>query len=160
MAEIRPALPGEAATIVGLLHALAIELGEARKFRSTEAAVLAHGFGPNRLFRTLLAIEAEIAAGVVVYFPTFSTTRGAPGVYVQDLYVDPGARHAGLGRRLLGAAIRDAQAAWDARYLMLMVYDANTRARAFYAREGFGLGDKERPAMLDGRAFGRLGEVR
>lgn len=159
MTLIRPAVPPDAPAILGLLRALAEELGEGRKFRSTERAIQSHGFGAKRLFSSVLAIKGGVAVGVAVFFPIFSTTRGVPGVYVQDLYVAPEERRRQLGRRLLAAAIREAKAGWGARYLMLMVYDSNSRARAFYAREGFSLPDSERPALLDRDAFEKLAAV-
>jgi GNAT superfamily N-acetyltransferase len=157
--EIRQAVPGDAAVVVALLRSLALTLGEGEKFRSTEAAILRHGFGAERLLWSMLAMEGMGGVGLACYFPTFSTTRGLPGVYVQDLYVAPEARGRGLGRRLLAAVSRDAEADWGAAYLTLLVLDGNSGARTFYRRLGFVLPDNERPAFLDGAAFAALGEV-
>ncbi len=157
--EIRQAVPGDAAVVVDLLRSLALTLGEEEKFRSTEAAILRHGFGADRLLWSMLAMEGMSGVGLACYFPTFSTTRGVPGVYVQDLYVAPEARGRGLGRRLLAAVSRDAAADWGAAYLTLLVLDGNSGARTFYQRLGFVLPDNERPAFLDGAAFAALGEV-
>ncbi len=156
--EIRAAVPGDAAVIVTLLRALADTLGEGEKFRSTEASILRHGFGEDRLLWTMLALDGEQAVGLASYFPTFSTTRGASGVYVQDLYVVPEARGQAIGRRLLAAVSRDAAAGWGAAYLTLLVYDGNSDARAFYQRLGFILPDNERPAFLEGAALAALGQ--
>ena len=157
--EIREAVPGDAAVVVALLRALALTLGEGEKFRSTEASILRHGFGANRLLWSMLAMDGMSGVGLACYFPTFSTTRGAPGVFVQDLYVAPEARGRGLGRGLLAAASRDAEAGWGAAYLTLLVHDGNSVGRAFYERLGFMLPDNERPAFLDGAAFAALGEM-
>lgn len=158
MAEIREAQPEDAGVVVSLLRALAEALGEAAQFRSTEQAIRRWGFGPDRRLWSMLAFAGTEARGVASYFPTFSTTRGAPGVYVQDLYVAPEARGRGLGQQLLAAVIRDAEARWDAAYLMLLVYDHNAAARGFYRRCGMALPDTERPALLDGAAFRALGD--
>lgn len=157
--EIREAVPGDAAVVVALLRALAETLGEGEKFRSTESSILRHGFGADRLLWSMLACDGEQAVGVACYFPTFSTTRGAPGVYLQDLYVAPEARGQGIGRRLLSAVIAASAEGWDANHLLLLVYDDNIAARAFYRRLGFALPDKERPASLGGEAFAALGRV-
>jgi GNAT superfamily N-acetyltransferase len=157
MIEIREALPRDAALVVDLLRALAETLGEADKFRSTEAAIRRFGFGPDRRLWSMLAWSDTRGVGLACYFPTFSTTSGAPGVYVQDLYVAPEARGRGLGQRLLAAVIRDAETRWDAAYLMLLVADGNSNARGFYRRLGFALPDSERPAFLVGPAFAALG---
>ena len=157
MIEIREAVPDDAALVVNLLRALAEALGEGEKFRSTAAAIRRFGFGPDRRLWSMLALEGTNGVGLACYFPTFSTTRGAPGVYVQDLYVAPEVRGRGLGQLLLAAVIRDAQRRWDADYLTLLVYDGNELARGFYRRLGFALPDTERPAFLDGAAFAALG---
>ena len=160
MAEIRAARPEDAGVVVGLLRALAEALGEAAPFGTTEQAIRRWGFGPDRRLWSMLAFAGPEARGVATYFPTFSTTRGAAGVYVQDLYVAPEARGRGLGQQLLAAVIRDAEARWDVAYLMLLVYDDNAAARGFYRRCGMALPDTERPAFLDGAAFAALGDGR
>ena len=156
MIDIRPAVPDDGAVVTGLLRDLADSLGEGEKFRSTEALILQHGFGPGRRLWSLLAWQGPEAVGLATYFPTFSTTRGAPGVYVQDLYVVPEARGGGVGQLLLAAVSRDAEAGWGAAHLTLLVYDQNHGARRFYRRLGFALPDVERPALLDGPAFAAL----
>jgi GNAT superfamily N-acetyltransferase len=40
-------------------------------------------------------------AGMALFFTNYSTWRAAPGVYLEDLYVRPGARRKGYGKRLL-----------------------------------------------------------
>ena len=153
---IRAAMIEDAAIVLGLLRALAREIGDAPKFRSTKAAIRRHGFGPGQLFHTTLAFAGGAPAGLALFFPTFSTTRGAPGVYVQDLYVAPEARGLGLGRLLLRAVGLQAEAAWGATHLTLTVYDDNQPAQAFYRRLGFVLREGEVPASLDGSAFTQL----
>ena len=154
--RLRQAVKADAAVLLDLLTALAREIGDAPAFRSTAAALRRHGFGPGRLFHTTLAFSDATAAGLALYFPTFSTTRGTPGVYVQDLFVAAGARGLGLGRRLLHSVSREAGAAWGATHLTLTVYDDNAAARGFYVRLGFVLRQGEIPASLDGPAFAHL----
>jgi len=158
MAEIREATAADTATVVALLRALAETLGEGEKFRSTEATIRRYGFGADRRLWPLLAFEGQQPVGLATYIPTFSTIRGAPGVYLQDLYVTPAARRRGLGEQLIKAVIRGAEAEWGAAYLTLLVYDQNGSARRFYRRLGCRLPDDERPAFIDGPAFTALGE--
>lgn len=153
---IRAAEADDAPVVLGLLAALAHEIGDAPAFRSTEAVIRRHGFGPGRLFASMLALADASPAGLALYFPTFSTTRGAPGLYIQDLYVAPGARGRGLGRMLLQAACRHAAAAWEATHLTLTVYRDNAAAQGFYRGLGFVLRQGDLPASLDGSAFVRL----
>ncbi|WVR05696.1 hypothetical protein IAU60_002720 [Kwoniella sp. DSM 27419] len=43
-----------------------------------------------------------VAVGLALYFFTYSTWLGAPGLYLEDLYVKPEYRAKGLGKRLFG----------------------------------------------------------
>ncbi len=102
----------------------------------SEASLRAHGFGARRLFWAVLAERAGEAVGMVLFYPDYSTQRGEPGVYVQDLFVDAGCRGLGVGRGLLAQAVL-AAGAWGGRYMTLGVGPANAAARAFYAGLGF-----------------------
>ena len=64
-------------------------------------------------------------------------TAGDPGfgAYIDNLHVHPERRSAGLGRRLLGAAMRRVADRGEAR-AYLWVFDGNTRAIDFYRRLG------------------------
>ena len=85
----------------------------------------------------LLALEGGQLRGAALFSPTFSTVRGAAGVYVSDLWVDASARGLGLGRRILAAVGARAGALWAADWLTLAVYDHSTASRRFYDRLGF-----------------------
>ena len=69
------------------------------------------------------------------YYPDFSTHRGEPGVYIQDLYVTPKARGTGLARALLAAVMR--HQGWGAQFMTLGVSPENAAAIRFYAKTGF-----------------------
>ncbi len=49
----------------------------------------------------LLAFEEESPVGFAVYFYSFSTWLGRPGLYLEDLFVNPEKRGKGYGRALL-----------------------------------------------------------
>jgi GNAT superfamily N-acetyltransferase len=116
---------------------------------------LRHGFGPTRLFQCVIAEEDGAVIGLAVFFPTFSTQRGRPGVYIQDLWLEPRARHRGLGRRLV-AAVRAQAAGWGAEHMTLMVAGGNRTAKAFYEALGFRPLEPYAPLVLDGPAFDAL----
>lgn len=131
---IRRAALEDAATLQALLEEQAQHHGEVLE-RGVEA-LERHGFGPQPLFRALLAEKAGLARGFALYYPDFSTLRGRPGVMLQDIYVRETARGTGLGRALLAEVMTDA-ADWEASFLTLMLDRSNESARAFYARHGF-----------------------
>jgi GNAT superfamily N-acetyltransferase len=97
---------------VPILHAL---IGELAKYERLEGQFVAE---PEQLRRFLFgerpvaeAIVAELdgaPAGFALYFHTFSTFLGLPGVYLEDLYVREPLRGRGIGRALLGRVARTA----------------------------------------------------
>ena len=117
------------------------------RMRGSVEALVRHGFGARPLFHAILSERGAEALGLALYYPDYSTLRGEPGVYVQDLYVTEASRGEGLGRRLLAEVM--ARQDWGARYMILMVGHENDAARRFYARQGFVPRDYEF-LMLDG----------
>lgn len=154
---IRLATPQDAEAIAAMLARLADETGDGARFASTPETILAHGFGPGALFETLIGEHIGAPAGVAVFVRHFSTTRGQPGVYVQDLWTSPAARGRGLGAALLAAVAGRARTSWGARYLALTTHGHNDAARAFYRRFGFAAHPDDVPMTLDGAAFDALG---
>jgi ribosomal protein S18 acetylase RimI-like enzyme len=154
--EIRPAQIEDSPAVAGILARLAAELGDGERFRSTADLIRLHGFGDKPLFRCHLAEAEGKFLGLALYFPVFSTTRGQPGVYVQDLWVDAKARGTGLGRKLLAVTASAASEDWGAAYLMLTVYDDNEGAVAFYHRLGFSNEERDRPLWIEGPGFQEL----
>jgi GNAT superfamily N-acetyltransferase len=139
---------------VGLLLQLIRELAAYERMPdavvASEGDLLRHGFGAERRFEALLAFVENRPAGLALFFPDFSTWRGRPGLYLEDLYVREWARRLGVGRRLMArlAAIaidRD----WPS--LRFMVLDWNP-ARGFYHR----LGTRQRTEWLP---YGATGEA-
>lgn len=155
---IRRAVEADAGALHEMLAALTREIGYEARFRTNIAGLVRHGFGPNPLFRVLFAERDGSTLGIAVYFPEFSTLRGRPGVYLQDLYLRPDARALGLGRRLIGAVIRDA-ADWEADYLRLTAHSVNEPALAFYARLGFQTDPQEQAWWVEGAHLAELGEI-
>jgi len=138
-----------------MLAALSEEIGYPDDAAAKIEPLRRYGFGQSPLFRAMVADGTRGPLGVAVYFPEFSTLRALPGVYLQDIYLVPEARAGGLGRRLLGAVLRDA-ADWDAAYLRLAAHEGNDAALGFYARLGFRTDPRERPHWVEGKAFAKL----
>lgn len=152
MTTIRKAAAADVPTVLRFLVAMAAETGET--IGSTEASLLAHGFGPSPRFHALLAERAGDPLGLILYFPEYSTWRGEIGLFVQDVYVSPAGRGLGLGRKLLAAAM--AHADWQPQFLTLMVARKNTAARAFYAALGLSLRDEADQMILEGEGLAAL----
>jgi GNAT superfamily N-acetyltransferase len=62
-------------------------------------------FGPGAVPATLVAVDDEIGdvVGMAIWYRTYSTFQGRPGIWLEDLFVRPEHRGAGHGRALLQA---------------------------------------------------------
>jgi GNAT superfamily N-acetyltransferase len=131
---LRFATAEDAGLLLQLIRELATYERAPDAVTATEDDLRRHGFGPDRRFEALLAFVDGELAGFALFYPDFSTWRGRPGLFLEDLYVREWARGRGVGRRLIArlAAIaieRD----WPA--LHFNVLDWNP-ARSFYGRLG------------------------
>jgi GNAT superfamily N-acetyltransferase len=80
--------------------------------------------------------ESGEASGFVQLFPSFSSVRAAPIYILNDLFVLPSARRAGIGARLLNAAAEHARASGAVR-LKLSTAISNTPAQRLYEALGW-----------------------
>lgn len=149
---IREARADDARLLHQALLALARHTGDEDKIESTPEDLLEHGFGPHPAFEALIAEVDGRFAGMCLSFPSFSTWRGQPGIYVQDLYVDDAFRGRRIGERLLQAAASRGYAR-GARHLRLSVDRANVSAQAFYERVGIQHCRDEQIHMIRGEQF-------
>ena len=134
--RIRRACEDDAALIVYYIKALAQYEKEAvENVRITEADVRRDGFGERRRFEVLIAESDGAAAGFALFFPTYSTWEGRPGMYVEDIFVEEAARKSGAGRALIAAVAKIGRQRGCAR-VDLAVLNWNP-ARGFYHRLGF-----------------------
>lgn len=154
-ARIRPALEGDIPAIHALLTELAQATGLADKFLSSAEDLCRYGFSQQPMFEVMLAERDGGIAGLCLYFYTYSSWRGSPGVYVQDLVVDPRSRSAGLGEALLRAAARGAKSR-GATHLRLSVEAANAGAIRFYEKLGLRHAGSERIYEAGDAAFDAL----
>ena len=132
---IRPATPADVPTILRFIRELAVYEREPDAVLATEADLDRDAFGPMPRFRCLMAEDDAVPVGFALFFTSYSTWRGHHGLRLEDLYVTPGHRRQGIGRALLIALARIAEAEgcprleWD-------VLAWNSPAIAFYERMG------------------------
>ena len=133
--QLRAAGPEDAAQIHRLIVALATYEREPDAVEATPEDLRAQLSAPRPPFECLLAELDGAVVGFALYFHNYSTWRGRPGLYLEDLFVEPVARGRGVGRRLLTALAELAVARGCAR-MEWMVLDWNVLALGFYAQLG------------------------
>ncbi|WP_157928935.1 GNAT family N-acetyltransferase [Pararhizobium haloflavum] len=152
---IRLAGPADAAIVHRLVGELAEAQGTPEDNRSTLEDFIRAMRAERPIFEALIAEAKREPSGLCLFFPYFSTWRGKPGLYVQDLYVAAGLRGSGLGRRLLQEAAAHGKAQFGASFMRLSVLNGND-AVGFYDRLGFAIADGDTVHDLSGAAFERL----
>ena len=132
---LRPATPADLPAIVGLIR----ELAEFEKLSHlvvvTPESLHPHLFGARPVAE---AVVGEVAGQVVafaLFFTNFSTFLGRPGLYLEDLYVQPAFRGTGLGKALLRHLAQLALQRGCGRFEW-SVLDWNQRAIDFYEAKG------------------------
>jgi len=87
--------------ILSLIKALAEYEQLADQVESTTADLRTALFGPRPAAEVLMAYAGDEPAGFALYFQSFSTFAGRPGLYLEDIFVKPEWRRKGLGQQLL-----------------------------------------------------------
>jgi GNAT superfamily N-acetyltransferase len=103
---IRPANEGDCDTIASLIRELATYERLEDQAKATTDDLARNLFGPRPFAEALVAEVKGIAVGFALYFHTFSTFRGQPGLYLEDLFVRPEHRGNGIGKGLLASLAR------------------------------------------------------
>ena len=99
--EIRPATEADVPLILTFVRELADYERLSHEAVATEEALRASLFGERRFAEVVLGYLGDDPAGFALFFHNFSTFLGKPGIYLEDLYVRPKFRGAGVGRALL-----------------------------------------------------------
>ncbi|MGK5740474.1 N-acetyltransferase family protein [Micromonospora sp. URMC 103] len=154
-AVIRPAEPDD----VPVLHRFIVELAEAEDFPgevTAEARDVAEAlFGARPVAEAVVATVDGEPVGFALFYPTYSTILGRPGIHLEDLYVRPEWRGGGLGQKLLAHLAELAVRRGGAR-LEWWVLRTNDPALRFYRRLHARALDEIEVLRLDGDALRRL----
>jgi GNAT superfamily N-acetyltransferase len=101
MLTIRPAKSEDAPLIVQLIRELAECERAAAEAVATREDIVRDGFSGQPKFRVLIAEWSRQPAGFALFFNNYSTWRGRPGIFIEDLFVRPEFRKRGIGKSLL-----------------------------------------------------------
>ncbi len=130
-AEIRPATEDDVPIILSLIRELAEYERLSHEVVATEGLLRESLFGERRGAEVLIACCKGAPAGFALFFHSFSTFLGRPGIYLEDLYVKPEFRGRGIGHALLTHLARLAKERGCGR-LEWAVLDSNEPAIKLY----------------------------
>jgi GNAT superfamily N-acetyltransferase len=137
--EVREATIADAAEVLAFVGAKAQfdrELGAfAGELGTSDELIRRHLFGPRPLAFALLAGSPSPAVGFALYYFRYSSFRGRPSVWLDDLYVYPSARRQGAGRLLMGR-LAEVAAAADCTHIAWVASASNAVGMSFYRRLG------------------------
>lgn len=102
-ATIHPATANDLPHVLAMIRELAEFEQLAHELEVTAESLRSALFGGRPVAGALLARVDGFPAGYAVYYPTFSTFVGRPGIFLDDIYVRPEFRKRGIGRALLEA---------------------------------------------------------
>src|SRR5215470_1219158 len=161
MLTIRNATIADTGLILDFIRGLAKYEREPQAVIATEEDLRRDGFGPEPKYRCIIAEWDNVPAGFAFFFYNYSTWRGRPGLYLEDLFVLPEMRGKGIGKALLRhiAQIALNENCYGIRWLVL---EWNEPAIKFYERLGATILDAWETMLLTGEALERLagsGEV-
>jgi len=152
---IRPARPADVGLLLELFGALAEYEHLEHELHATAEQLSEALFGEQPAAEALIAEVGAETAGYALYFPTFSSFLATRGVWLEDLFVRPAHRGAGVGRALLAAVAARTREHGGER-LEWAALDWNELALGFYRSLGARTMGEWITHRLDGDALERV----
>lgn len=104
--QIRPARESDLPDLLAMIRELAAFENLESQLQVTAASLREGLFGPHPVAGAVLALNGVETVGYAVYYYTYSTFVGRPGIFLEDVYVRPAWRNQGLGRALMEAVAK------------------------------------------------------
>jgi GNAT superfamily N-acetyltransferase len=152
---VRGVQPSDITTLLEMFSELAEYERLTHIMRATEERLHEALFGAHPAAEALLAERGGEAAGYAVFFTTFSSFLALPGIWLEDLFVRPSHRRAGVGSALLAAVAAVTRERGGER-LEWAALDWNELALGFYRSLGAHTMDEWITHRLEGEALARL----
>ena len=133
--QIRTAQPADAGQILAFITELADYERARHEVIASVEDIQRTLFADGGAAKALLCLRGEQVIGFAVYFFSYSTWLGQPGLYLEDLYITPQHRGSGAGRQMLQYLAREACAQGCGRFEW-SVLDWNEPAIGFYQSIG------------------------
>ena len=157
-ALLRAAEPRDVPAIVGLIRELAVFEQLEHLMQATPERLAPHLFGAKPAAESVVAERDGQVVGFALFFTNFSTFLARPGLYLEDLYVQPAHRGNGIGAALLRHLGALAVARGYGRFEW-SVLDWNADAIRFYERMGATVMPDWRICRITGPALAAFGDA-
>lgn len=154
----RPATEADVPVLLQLIRDLADYEKLTDEVVATEDSLRHTLFGSSKYAEALIGSVDDVPAGMAIFFHNYSTFLARPGLYLEDLYVQPAARGCGLGKALITAVAKVAHERGCGRYEWT-VLDWNQPAIDFYHRLGAEMKSDWRIMRVTGDALQRMAEM-
>jgi GNAT superfamily N-acetyltransferase len=153
---LRAAEPRDVAAITGLIRELAEFEQLTHLVQVTPETLHPHLFGDKPVVEALVAEAGGAVVAFALFFTNFSTFLARPGLYLEDLYVQPALRGSGIGKALLERLGAIAVERGYGRFEW-SVLDWNQNAIRFYEKMGATVLPEWRICRITGDALKRFG---
>jgi GNAT superfamily N-acetyltransferase len=153
---LRAAEPRDVPAIVGLIRELAEFEKLSHLVQVTPETLHPHLFGDKPVVEALVAEAGGAVVAFALFFTNFSTFLSRPGLYLEDLYVQPAQRGSGIGQALLARLGAIAVERGYGRFEW-SVLDWNQNAIRFYEKMGATVLPDWRICRITGDALQRFG---
>lgn len=110
MAEIHPIRRDQVSELASLIKEFSVFEKLDHICKADERSLVDVLFGESAFAHCLVAEDDGKCVGYALFYPVFRTFSSVPAMYLEDLYVKPEMRGAGLGIRLLAHVAKAAEA--------------------------------------------------
>jgi GNAT superfamily N-acetyltransferase len=155
--QVRAAAPADVELIFGWVHELATYERAAEQVTGSAELLAAALFGSAPSAEAVIAELDRASVGFALFHGSFSTWECRPGIWLEDLYVPPRHRRAGVDAALLSHLAQLALERGCAR-LEWAALDWNAPALRFYEKLGAQRLTAWRVHRLDGAALARVAQ--
>jgi GNAT superfamily N-acetyltransferase len=132
---IRETTENDIPEIFNLIKELSVYEKLNNEVTATQNLLKENLFGDKKYAKVVFAEYKNKIAGQALFFYNFSTFKGRPGIYLEDLYVRPEYRKKGIGKALLNYLVELAGKEKCGR-VEWVVLDWNQQAIEFYKSLG------------------------
>jgi GNAT superfamily N-acetyltransferase len=133
--SIKPLTRRHGTAFLSLIDALADYEKLRRPSVPARRRLLNDAFGPKRRFDAYLIFVDGTAAGYAITFETYSSFLAKPTLYLEDIFILPGYRSRGIGKKLFSFCLAEARKRKCGR-MEWVVLDWNKNAIRFYEHLG------------------------